>query len=67
MKKPFMALLAVLPIFLYAYEYGPDPGYSSAPGDNATSCIASGCHTGTLNSGSGTVKITASGGTTYIP
>jgi Bacterial Ig-like domain (group 3)/FG-GAP-like repeat len=61
------AFLAIAPIVLFAYEYGSDPGYSGAPGDNATGCIASGCHTGTLNSGNGSVKIVASGGTTYVP
>ena len=59
--------LAIAPVVLYAYEYGPDPGYTNAPGDNPTACIASGCHTGTLNSGGGSVKIVASGGTTYVP
>src|SRR5271154_4392741 len=63
----FLIFTAIAPIILYAYEYGPDPGYSTAPGDNATGCISSGCHTGTLNSGKGSVKIVASGGTTYVP
>ncbi len=62
-----LIFVAIAPIVLYAYEYGPDPGYTGAPGDNATACIASGCHTGTLNSGKGSVKIVASGGTTYVP
>jgi uncharacterized protein (TIGR03437 family) len=62
-----LIFVAIAPIVLYAYEYGPDPGYSGAPGDNATACIASGCHLGTLNSGKGSVKIVASGGTTYVP
>jgi len=58
---------AIATPIIYAYEYGPNPGYTAAPGDNATGCIASGCHTGTVNSGGGSVKITASGGTTYVP
>lgn len=62
-----LIVVAIAPIVLYAYEYGPDPGYTTAPGDNATACIASGCHTGTLNSGKGSVKIVASGGTSYVP
>jgi len=62
-----LIFVAVAPIVLYAYEYGPDPGYTGAPGDNASACIASGCHTGTINSGKGSVKIVASGGTTYVP
>jgi uncharacterized protein (TIGR03437 family) len=53
---------------LWAYEYGPDPGYTGAPGDNATGCNATSCHTGTPNATSGgSVKIVASGGTTYVP
>jgi uncharacterized protein (TIGR03437 family) len=63
----FLVVTAIAPIILYAYEYGPDPGFSTAPGDNATGCIASGCHTGTINSGKGSVQIVASGGTTYVP
>jgi uncharacterized protein (TIGR03437 family) len=63
-----LVTMAIAPIVLYAYEYGPDPGYTGAPGDNATACIASGCHTGTLNSqAGGSIKIVASGGTTYVP
>src|ERR1700683_927280 len=62
-----LVFVAIAPIVLYAYEYGPDPGYSAAPGDNPTACIASGCHVGTPNSGKGSVKIVASGGTTYVP
>src|SRR5271156_6487120 len=63
----FLIFTAIAPIILYAYEYGPDPGYSTAPGDNAAVCINAGCHTGTINSGKGSVKIVASGGTNYVP
>jgi uncharacterized protein (TIGR03437 family) len=62
-----LIFVAIAPIVLYAYEYGPDPGYTAAPGDNQTACIASGCHTGTFNTGKGSVAIVASGGTTYVP
>lgn len=64
-----LIILAIAPIVLYAYEYGPDPGYSAAPGDNPTGCIdpSLGCHLGTANSGKGSVKIVASGGTSYVP
>jgi uncharacterized protein (TIGR03437 family) len=64
-----LIVLAIAPIVLYAYEYGPDPGYSAAPGDNPTGCIdpSLGCHLGTPNSGTGSVKIVASGGTSYVP
>jgi uncharacterized protein (TIGR03437 family) len=62
-----LIILAITPIVLYAYEYGPDPGYTAAPGDNQTGCMASGCHTDVPNSGPGSVTIVASGGTTYVP
>jgi hypothetical protein len=62
-----LIIVAIAPIVLYAYEYGPDPGYTSAPGDNPTGCMASGCHTDVPNTGPGSVKIVASGGTTYVP
>jgi uncharacterized protein (TIGR03437 family) len=59
---------AVVPILIQAYEYGPPPGVTGAPGDNKTGCIQSGCHQGTPNSGSGSVKITlANSATTYTP
>lgn len=68
-KKIFLnsclALVAIAPIVLYAIV--PGPGYTGAPGDSATGCIKSGCHTGTPNSGTGSVKIAASGGMTYVP
>ena len=42
---------------------GADPGYSGAPGDST--CIS--CHGTTLNSGSGSVKVSFANGTTYVP
>src|SRR6202035_2683451 len=64
-SSPF--ILAIASIAIYAYEYGPDPGYTGAPGDNANGCMASGCHTNAPNTGVGSVKIVAAGGTTYVP
>ena len=65
----FLVVLAVAPVVIYAYEYGPLPGYTGAPGDNPTGCsdAANGCHTGSPNTGPGSIKIVASGGTTYVP
>jgi uncharacterized protein (TIGR03437 family) len=63
-------IAAVVPFIIYAYEYGPPPAYTGAPGDNKTGCIASGCHVGTPNSGTGSVKILLPDGsapTTYTP
>jgi uncharacterized protein (TIGR03437 family) len=64
-----LILLAIAPIVLYAYETGPDQGYTGAPGDNPTACMnpAAGCHTGSVNKGTGSIKIVASGGTAYVP
>ena len=64
-SSPFV--LAIATIGIYAYEYGPDPGYSGAPGDNSSGCMASGCHTNAPNTGGGSVMIVAAGGTTYVP
>lgn len=53
----------------FAYSTGPNTGYTAAPGDNETACIASGCHVGTPNSGPGGVKIVLPQGNsgTYVP
>lgn len=62
-------ILAVVPMLVVAYEYGPNPGYTGAPGDNPTACISAGCHVGTVNSGPGNVKIILPSGNTgtYVP
>ncbi len=63
-------IAAVVPVLAYAYEFGPDPRRTGAPGDSGT-CLGSGCHTGTaLNTGGGSIKITDGSGaalTTYTP
>ncbi len=66
-KAAFLLILA--PVFLGAYEFGPNPGYTGAPNDNPTACISAGCHVGTVNSGPGNVKITLPAGNsgTYVP
>src|SRR5258708_6158148 len=48
-----------------AHSYGPAPRVTGAPGDSARACTA--CHLGTLNSGSGSVKISLQSGPVYIP
>src|SRR5579862_4062186 len=62
-------IMAVIPVVIYAHEYGPNAGYTAAPGDNPTACISSGCHVGTVNSGPGNVKIFLPAGNsgTYVP
>ena len=59
-------VLAVVPVFLYSYEFGPDPGYCGVPGENGT-CAQSGCHVGTANSGQGSVSVAFPNGLTYAP
>jgi uncharacterized protein (TIGR03437 family) len=68
----FLFIAALLPFVVSpfaakAYEYGPDPRYTGAPGDNKTACVSAGCHQGTVNSGGGSVKIIVPNGTTYTP
>lgn len=61
---------AVIPILLWAYEYGPNPGYVGIPGENGgQTCANSGCHIGTANNpaNKGSVAVTFSGGTSYVP
>jgi len=63
-------VLAVIPILLWAYEYGPNPGYVGVPGENGgATCATAGCHTGTTNSAAnkGGVAVTFSGGSSYVP
>ena len=62
-----LILLALGAPIIYSYEYGPDPGYTGAPGDNPTGCIYSQCHVGTPNSGPGSITIAAAGAGTYVP
>ncbi|MEO7651019.1 MAG: choice-of-anchor V domain-containing protein, partial [Bryobacteraceae bacterium] len=60
-----LAIFSVIPILLFAYATGPDPGKAGVPGEGT--CAEVGCHIGTaLNGGPGSVTIDA-GGTTYTP
>ncbi len=66
----FTCVLGVIPAMILAHEYGPDPGYTGAPGDNATACVSGGCHVGTVNSsanGGSVVIQMPDGATTYTP
>lgn len=61
---------AVIPILLWAYEFGPNPGWVGIPGENGgQTCANVGCHTGTANNpaNKGSVAVAFSGGTTYVP
>ncbi len=63
---------ALLPALMFAYEYGPDPRYTGAPGDNPLACSNGGCHTGLpaggpINAAGGAVIATFSSGSSYTP
>ncbi len=62
-------VLAAIPVIVHGYEFGPNPSYTGAPGDNATACVSAGCHVGTVNSGPGNVKIVLPSGNSgsYVP
>ncbi len=57
-----------IPVLLWAFEYGPNPGYCGVPGEGA-SCISGGCHTGTANdkNNHGSVSVAFPNGMTYVP
>ena len=63
-------VLGAVPILLWAYEYGPNPGYVGIAGENGgATCATAGCHTGTANSPSnhGSVVVNFPNGMTYTP
>lgn len=59
-------LAGIVPIAAFGHSYGPPPGVTGAPGDNAKACTQ--CHaTSALNSGTGSVRILLQSGSFYIP
>jgi uncharacterized protein (TIGR03437 family) len=67
-------ILSVVPVILWAHEYGPDAGYSGVPGEvgeqgptTNDTCLSSSCHVGTLNPSAGKVTVAFPNGTTYTP
>jgi len=62
--------VGTLPLLLWAYEYGPNAGYSGVPNENGgKTCATSGCHTGTANdpNNKGSVTVAFPNGSTYAP
>jgi uncharacterized protein (TIGR03437 family) len=61
-------ILGAIPLIVWAYEYGPNPGYCGVPKENGT-CTSVGCHTGTTNNpaNKGSVSISFPNGLTYVP
>ncbi len=63
-------VMGTLPVLLWAYEYGPDPGYTGIPTENGgQTCANSGCHAGTANdpNNKGSVVVNFPNGMTYTP
>jgi uncharacterized protein (TIGR03437 family) len=64
-------ILVTIPVLLWAYEYGPDPGYCGVPNENGgasgTTCATTGCHVGSPNTSKGNVTVTFPSGLTYVP
>src|SRR5262249_16555222 len=61
-------ILAAIPCLIWAYEYGPDAGYSGVPGENGgQTCSNSACHGGRDNQFSRSVTVAFPGGQQYTP
>jgi uncharacterized protein (TIGR03437 family) len=62
------AVLGVIPVLIWAYEYGPDAGYCGVPKESGT-CASAACHVGTANNpaNTGSVSVAFPGGMTYSP
>ncbi len=58
-----VAIASAIPLLLFAYAEGPDPGHSGVPGER--NCTA--CHSGVVNSGAGSVAVAFPGALTYTP
>ena len=54
------------PLILLAFQEGPDPGNTAAPGENPSACARLGCHVGVPTVGSG-VEVTFAAGLSYTP
>ena len=68
MNKSYRGVLlfvSIAPIQIFAHSYGPAARVTGAPGDSPRACTL--CHTGTLNSGMGSVRIVLQSGPVYIP
>jgi uncharacterized protein (TIGR03437 family) len=68
--KTAVVVATLPPVLLWAYSYGPDPGYVGVPGENGgATCATSGCHLGTANNpaNKGSVTVNFPSGATYTP
>jgi uncharacterized protein (TIGR03437 family) len=68
------AIMGALPLLIWAYEYGPNPGYVQVPGENGGASCAAGtqggtqCHATSASSfTTGSVTVNFPNGQTYTP
>jgi uncharacterized protein (TIGR03437 family) len=61
-------VVLAIPLIVWAYEFGPDAGYSGVPKELGT-CASALCHIGTANNpaNKGSVAVNFPNGTTYTP
>jgi uncharacterized protein (TIGR03437 family) len=61
-------ILGVIPVLIFAHEYGPDAGYANVPQENGT-CAQSGCHVGKADDpvNKGSVTVAFPNGQSYTP
>src|ERR1700682_836564 len=61
-------ILSVIPVMIYAYEFGPDPGYVNVPGEAGT-CATACCHVGKADdpANNGSVTVVFPNGQNYTP
>lgn len=63
-RAKIAVIATTVPVLVWAFSSGPDPGHTGAPGEST--CVA--CHTGTaLNGGPGSIDASFAGGQTYTP
>ena len=62
-----VTVLGVGTLMVRAFDGGPDPGNTAAPGENPQGCAQATCHTGPGNPTMGGIEIDFPQGTTYTP
>ena len=69
-----VAIMAAGPLLMWAYEYGPNPGFVQVPGENGGASCAAGssggspCHPASASSfTTGSITVTFPNGQTYTP
>src|SRR5215475_1440756 len=71
-RKLFLAksavMLGIIPVLIWAHEYGPDAGYCNVPKELGT-CAQAGCHAGTVNAAAnkGSITVNFPNGMNYTP